>query len=259
MVGRVFPVNTYLRCIDKHPTGDCSWCGKGVPETQARFQCCCPQFETNCTAAHHLIAHAVVASLKDLWLPNWTFFYETEFADLPFKFKWASALEERKQIHSRPDGVAWNPVLGQVIFLEFSRVMDNPDNMLAACEAKGKQYKAAMLALLKAQRNLQLRHTKRIHSVITCPLIFGVRCTVLMDVANESLAPMALKPVQLQRVLAIGVRAAITAALDMCCARFAVLRSLPARPRGANGKRVKVVIPPKPAKLLPWRGDRGCG
>ena len=120
MVGRVFPVNTYLRRIDKHPSGDCSWCGKGVQETLAHFQCCCQQFEKNRTAAHHLIARAVVASLKDLNLANWTFFYETEIKDLPFKFDWTSPAEERRQMARRPDGVAWNPVLGKVIFLEFA-------------------------------------------------------------------------------------------------------------------------------------------
>ena len=116
MVGRVFPVNTYLRRIDKHATGDCSWCGKGVKETLAHFQCGCPQFADNRTAAHHLIARAVVASLKDQRLANWTFFYETEIRDLPFQFKWASKFDERKQMERRPDGVAWNPVLGKVIF-----------------------------------------------------------------------------------------------------------------------------------------------
>ena len=89
MVGRVFPVNTYLRSIDKHATGDCSWCGKGVQETQAHFHCGCPQFAENHIAAHHAIARAVVAHLKDLRLPNWTFFYETEIRDLPFQFNWA--------------------------------------------------------------------------------------------------------------------------------------------------------------------------
>ena len=90
MTGRVFSVNTYLRRIDKHPTGECSWCKNGVLETLAHFQCGCPQFTKNRTAAHHSIARAVVAKLKDLRLPNWEFFYEMELRDLSFKFGWAS-------------------------------------------------------------------------------------------------------------------------------------------------------------------------
>ena len=66
MVGRVFPVNTYLRRIDRHPTGDCPWCGVGVQETLAHFQSECPQFRESRTAAHHSIARAVTAHLKDL-------------------------------------------------------------------------------------------------------------------------------------------------------------------------------------------------
>ena len=258
MVGRVFPVNTYLRRIDKHATGDCSWCGKGVQETLAHFQCGCPQFADNRTKAHHDIARAVVAHLKDLRLPNWTFFYETEMRNLPFQFNWASNREEEKQSKRRPDGVAWNPVLGKVIFLEFTRAMDNPTNMTEACEAKGRQYTFAMRALRKAQEPGQRkRGSVAIASVSTAPLVFGVRGTVLMEVATESLAPLGLKKTQLDKVLASGVRAAVTAASDMCAARFAALRTLPAKPRGPNGKRMKTVIPPKPTRFLPWRSERG--
>jgi hypothetical protein len=258
MVGRVFPVNTYLRRIDKHPTGDCPWCGAGVQETLAHFQCGCPQFAEARTAAHHSIARAVVAHLKDLRLPNWTFYYETELRDLPFKFKWASELEERKQSQRRPDGVAWNPVLGKVIFLEFTRAMDNPDNMAAACAAKGQQYMVPMRALQKAQRSREHRHPALVtEQISTAPLIFGVRGAVLMDVAGVSLAPLGLTTKQLHRVLASGVRAAITAASTMCSARFAANKSLPAAPRGPNGKRIKVLIPQRPMQPRPWRSERG--
>lgn len=248
MVGRVFPVNTYLRRIDKHPSGDCSWCGKGVQETLAHFQCGCPQFEKNRTAAHHLIARAVVASLKDLNLANWTFFYETEIKDLPFKFDWTSPAEERQQMTRRPDGVVWNPVLGKVIFLEFTRAMDNPKNMALACATKGRQYLVPMRAAQRA--NL-------LYTVSTSPMIFGVRGTVLMTEAAEGLKDLKLTGAQLKRVLASGVRAAITAASEMCSARFAALRSLPASPRGRDGKKIKTVIPQKPAIARPWRSDRG--
>ena len=258
MVGRVFPVNTYLRRIDKHPTGDCDWCGAGVQETQAHFHCMCPQFTEPRTAAHHNITRAVVAHLKDLRLANWEFFYETELKNLPFKFKWASEREELKQAQRRPDGVAWNPVLGKVIFLEFTRAMDNPDNMAAACEAKGNQYAIPMRALRQAQRSREHRHPALVtEQISTAPLIFGVRGAVLMDVARESLTPLQLTGAQLDRVLASGVRAAVTVASSMCAARFAAKRSLPAAPRGPNGQRVKIRIPQKPFQSRPWRSERG--
>ena len=249
MVGRVFPVNTYLRRIDKHPTGECSWCKNGKLETLAHFQSECPQFALNLTAAHHAIARAVMAYLKDLSLPNWTFYYETELQDLPFQFKWSSRAEEEEQAARRPDGVAWNPILGKVIFLEFTRAMDNPQNMVEALAAKGQQYCAAMLAVNRANPLI---------SASTAPMIFGVRGTVMVSEAREGLAPLQLKRAQLEKALAHGVRAAITAASEMCSARFAALKSLPALPRGPDGKRVKVVIPPKPFRSQ-WRGDRGGG
>jgi hypothetical protein len=257
MTGRVFPVNSYLRRIDKHPTGDCPWCGTGVKETLAHFQSECPQFAPNRTAAHHAIARAVVAQLKDLRLSNWTFFYETEIQHLPFKFKWASVTEEREQEVRRPDGVAWNPVKGEVIFLEFTRAMDNPDNMAAACIAKGAQYDVPIRALRRAQDFRATKHKDHIYSITTAPLIFGVRGTVLMDVASEALRPLGLTHAQMKTTLARGVRAAITAASEMCSARFAALRSVPAAPRGPNGKRIRIIIPPKPFVATRWRGERG--
>jgi hypothetical protein len=200
-----------------------------------------------------------VAALKDMRLPNWKIFYETALSALPFKFKWANEVEEERQQDRRPDGVAWNEVSGQVIFLEFTRAMDNPDNMAAALEKKGQQYAAAMRALERAQRCREMKHSTRILYISTAPLIFGVRGTVLFNEARASLMPFNLTEAKLKRVLAAGVRAAITAASDMCSARTAALRSLPKAPRGADGKRVKEKIPQKPFKMGHWRGDRGGG
>lgn len=56
-------------------------------------------------------------------------------------------MEEQQQAGRRPDGVAYNPILWQVIFLEFMRAMDNPENMAAANQAKGRQYAVPMRAL----------------------------------------------------------------------------------------------------------------
>ena len=152
MAGRVYPVMSYLRRIDKHPTGECPWCGGGEIETLAHFQSQCGQFTANRTAAHNDIARATLAALKDMRLPNWRFYYETTLDELPFKFKWADAAEEEEQCKRRPDGVAWNEVEGRVVFLEFTRAMDNPDNIRDALEAKGVQYAAAERALERAQR-----------------------------------------------------------------------------------------------------------
>ena len=198
-----------------------------------------------------------MASLKDLRLPNWTFYYETELQHRPFQFMWKTEAEKQRQMVRRPDGVAWNPVLGRVIFLEFTRAMDNPENMTTACMLKGRQYAVPMRALQQAQQSRELRHSQAIHSITTSPLIFGVRGTVLMKEAREGLAPMELTEKQLKTVLASGVRAAITAASEMCAARFAALRSVPVQPRGPDGKRVKVIIPPKPFRQQQWRADRG--
>lgn len=138
MVCRVYPVMMYLRRIDKHPNGECPWCCNSERETLCHFQSECPQFELNHTAAHHAIARATVAALKDMRLPGWKFFYEIAFADLPFQFKWANAAKAEQEHKRWPDGVAWNEVDSTVIFLEFTRAMDNPENMTAAWERKGR-------------------------------------------------------------------------------------------------------------------------
>ena len=164
------------------------------------------------------------------------------------KFKWANPAEEEEQRTRRPDGVVWNSVDNVILFLEFTRAMDNPDNMSAALERKGGQYNIAVEAARRA--NL-------LYTVATAPLIFGVRGTVLLDEARDALIALGLPDGKLKKALAAGVRAAITAASDMCSARAAALRCLPKAPRGADGKRIRVVIPPKPFKPAPWRAERG--
>ena len=81
----------------------------------------------------------------------------------------------------------------------------------------------------------------------------------MIDEARNALAGLGMTEGQLKRALAAGVRAAITAASDMCTARTAALKCLPRKPRGPGGKRAKVVIPQKPFKAGIWRGDRGRG
>ena len=82
---------------------------------------------------------------------------------------------------------------------------------------------------------------------------------VLLDEARMSSGALKLTEAHLKRVLAAGVRAAIAAASDMCTARTAALLCLPKAPRGADGRRVKILIPQKPFKAGHWRRDRGGG
>ena len=155
--------------------------------------------------------------------------------------------------------MVWYEITGEVTFLEFTRAMDNPDNMSAALARKGHQYDAAVEALRRAQGRRRTRHATRIGCVATAPLIFGVRGTVMIDEARTALGQLGLTEAQLKRALAAGVCAAITAASDMCTARAAALKCLPRKPRGQDGRRVTEVIPPKPYKGAPWRSDRGRG
>lgn len=144
---RVFPVNSYLRRIDKHPTGDCPWCGAGNIESLTHFMSVCPQFALNCTAPHHAIARATIGAMREAAQPGWIFYYETTITDLPFDFDWPT-LDEAVRGNARcPDGVAWNPSKQQVCFLEFTRCMDHPDTYAAALEAKRTQYVEEMCAL----------------------------------------------------------------------------------------------------------------
>ena len=190
---------------------------------------------------------------------NRKFYYETTLSDLPFTFKWASVAEVAEQKDCRPGGVAWNKVDGRVILLEFTQVMDNPDNMSAAMEAKGQQYKEAEVALERVQWCRATKHSTPIMYISTAPLIFCVRGTVMIDEARASLMSLKLTEAQLKRALSAGVRAVIAAASNMCSARAAAIRCLPKAPRGANGRRVKVTIPQKPFKPGPWRQERGWG
>ena len=223
MVGRVLPTNSYLHRIHKHPTGHCPWCKQGVRETMTHFMSTCPQFRTNRTAAHHAIVRATVAALKEQRPHGWEFFYETPFDDMPLHFDWASEYEAFKQGRRRPDCIAVNRHAKKVIFLEFTRAMDHFHTMPRAHECKSKQYTTAVAALRRALPD---------HRVTTAPMVFGVRGSVLHTAAVEELRPFNLTPAGQKRVLAAGVRAAITAASDMITARYAALPS--AKGRGRN-------------------------
>lgn len=211
MVSRTFPTNTYLQRIGKHKTGCCPWCPK-VRETQTHFQCNCPQFAKNRIAAHHAIARAVMAALIDIQPPQWQFKYETQFSELPFTFKWATPEEEEQERGRRPDGVAYNPGKGILLFLEFTRAFDHIHNMAEATTRKKRQYRAAEIAARRAETNYT--------TVDTIPLIFGVRGAVLANECGDLFKQLGLTWAQQQDVLAAGVRAAITGASDLCSARL---------------------------------------
>ena len=223
MVGRVLPTNSYLHRIGKHPNGDCPWCARGTKETMTHFMSQCKQFRTNRTAAHHAIVRAVVAALKEQRPAGWEFHYEKTFHDMPFHFEWATEYEGVQQAARRPDCLAYHPVHKQVIFLEFTRAMDHHHTMPSARDTKSRQYAAAVTALRRGMPGVHVR---------TAPMVFGVRGSVLYPDALSELRPFALTPAGEKKVLAAGVRAAVTAASDMITARYAALPHVRGRGRG---------------------------
>ena len=217
-VGRVLPLNGYLHRIKRHPTGDCPWC-PGQRETQLHFHCECNCFEQHRTAAHHLIARAVISALKES-TKGWQFHYEKTFADLPWVFKWKTYGEKRKQLKQRPDGVAWHAEKQLLYFLEFSRPMDQDDTMAAASARKGRQYDEAVEAVIRGQGTAEGRANK-VWSVATLPLMFGVRGSVEYAELKQAMAVFGAR--SLDKVLAAGVRATVEAATTMIGARRAAL------------------------------------
>ena len=219
-VGHVLPLNGYLHRINKHPTGCCPW-HPGVRETQMHFQCQCSEFQENRTAAHHDIAKAIISELREQKPSGWTFWYETPLSSLPWQFAWANPLEARKQRDRRPDGVAFHSVTKRVVFLEVSRPMDQEDNMAKASERKGEQYTEAVQALCRAQRRRGMQGETT--AVSTLPILVGVRGSVEYSEAVREFGVFELSKRKLDKVLAAGVRAAITAASNMISARAAAL------------------------------------
>ena len=136
--------------------------------------------------------------------------------------------------------------------------MDHTHTMLAALDRKTHQYDEAIAAVQRAQEPLLLsKRTVRI--VNTIPLVFGVRGAVAHAEAIEGLKWFKLSSAKMDRILAQGVRAAITGASDLCTTRFEVIHKVPGAPRLPNGKRQRVIIPPKPHCQQVWRADRGGG
>ena len=208
----------------------------------------CPHFEPNRTAAHHLIAKSIISALRGFNPKGWTFWYETSFRNLPFTFEWRSETEESEEQDRRPDGVAFNEAEGIIAFLEFSRPMDQENNMRAAQERKSDQYLAAEKAIRRAANRIPWKDRK-VKTVSTLPLLVGVRGSVNHYEAVQALSIFDLTGKKTDRVLAAGVRAAITAASAMIDARTAALPSAPSR-----GKQQ---FKPRPWRATAWRADRG--
>jgi ribonuclease HI len=219
-VGHVLPLNGYLHRIGRHPTGCCPW-HPGIRESQMHFQCMCSEFQENRTAAHHDIAKAIISELREQKPSGWTFWYETPLSLLPWQFAWANPLEARKQKDRRPDGVAFHAVTKRVVFLEVSRPMDQEDNMAKASERKGEQYTEAVQALYRAQQRRDMRGETT--SASTLPILVGVRGSVEYAEAVREFSVFGLSKRKLDKVLAAGVRAAITAGSNMISARAAAL------------------------------------
>ena len=246
-VCHILPLNGYLHRIEKHPTGECPWC-PGERESQMHFHCECNEFESNRTGAHHAIARAVISSLREHNPKGWKFWYETPFSQLPFTFEWESAEEEAEQQNRRPDGVAYNEIERTVIFLEFSRPMDQERNLYAAQHRKSTQYEAAERALRRAERRTPYLQ-RAIRDASSIPVVVGVRGSVLYDQIFPALSVFKLSKRRTDKVIAAGIRAAITAASEMIAARTAALPSAPHRGRQAYRAR--------PHRDNGWRADRG--
>lgn len=262
LVADVYPHNAYLRRIDKHATGDCPWCPAGTTETSMHIQCVCSKYEENRTAAHHAIAKATLASLKDLRLSGWQLWYETPFRDLPFDFAWSEEdlTGDVHQPDRRPDGVAWHEASGTLYFLEFTRAWDEDDSLQVAEERKAEQYVQAEQAVRRGPT-----WRSRVRSVDTLPFVFGVRGSVRHKTLRENLLALDVKDKQCDKVIAQGIRAAITEARQVCVAHKELAKSAPKafgphlrHQYTARGVRKRVLtIPPKPAGHTTWRRDRG--
>ena len=213
LVGRVLPINSYLHRIKKHPTGECRWC-KGKRETITHFMSECKHFQKSRTAAHHLIVRAVVSALREAKPVGWRFFYETPFSQMPFEYAWTDDRERRKQAQRRPDCIAYHAGSKQVLLMEFTRAMDHEHTMPRALDTKTHQYDAAVRAIRRGDSSVHVR---------TVPVVFGVRGSILYNEAVSEFRSFGLKETVVAKVLAAGVRAAVTAASDMITARFAAL------------------------------------
>mmetsp|Transcript_3682 Transcript_3682/g.7442 ORF Transcript_3682/g.7442 Transcript_3682/m.7442 type:complete len:131 (+) Transcript_3682:368-760(+) len=126
--------------------------------------------------------------------------------------------------------------------------MDQLANMRASMDRKSEQYAAAMTAISRAQLATPF-FDRQVRDVRTLPMIVGVRGSVLYDDAVADLAIFELPKRKVDRVLAAGVRAAISVASEMITGRTVALPNAP--PRGRQAFR------PRARRQVHWRAERG--
>ena len=166
----------------------------------------------------------------------------------PFQFEWESAEEEAREGNQRPDGVAYHETDHTVLFLEFARPMDQDQNVYAAQERKSTQYSVAEAAIRRAERQTPFLN-RTVRHVDSVPFVVGVRGSVVYNRLLGALEVFKLSARKTDRVIAAGVRAAVTASSEMITARTAALPTAPRRGRQAYQVR--------PRQDRGWRADRG--
>eukprot|EP00961_Rhodomonas_salina_P239648 3237089-Rhodomonas_salina.1 len=92
--------------------------------------------------------------------------------------------------------------------------MDHPHTLAAALQVKSSQYAAVEQAAMRAQRSKNYLDRTVVHAS-TAPFIFGVRGSVLTLESAPFFRLLNLTTSQESKVLAHGVRAAISAASDL--------------------------------------------
>eukprot|EP00961_Rhodomonas_salina_P129869 1749160-Rhodomonas_salina.1 len=83
MVGRVYPVQSYLKRVGLAPNNHCPWCRQAKHETLEHFLSDCKHFWKHCTKVHNDISAAVLDQLRTLKPQGWEFLPKTELCKLP--------------------------------------------------------------------------------------------------------------------------------------------------------------------------------
>eukprot|EP00961_Rhodomonas_salina_P049143 659593-Rhodomonas_salina.2 len=199
-------------------------------------------------------------------LPGWQFWYETPFKEFPFDFAWSpdDAAASPNQPDHLPNGVAWHADSETLFFLEFTRAWDEGDSLSKAEARKAEQYRAAERAV-RASPDWKSKVSK----VDTLPFVFGVQGSVRHKTLHENLLTLDinLEDKMCDNIITLGIRAAITEALQVCVAHKELAKTAPkafgphlrhqCTVRGTS--KSVLAVPPKPASPTVWPRDRGGG
>eukprot|EP00961_Rhodomonas_salina_P153315 2063963-Rhodomonas_salina.3 len=190
-------------------------------KTLEHFLSDCKHFSKHSTKVHNNIISAVLDQLLTLKPQGWEFLPETELCKLPqsIPFQWDSPEEERKEQQHRPNITAWPEHAADwiVLFLEFTRATNKPDNMDRAKAAKGSQYYAVVCAINNAA---DVPGTEDI-CACTLPFTFGTLGSVLEPEAHSHLEQLDIKKKHFNSILGACVRAAVLGLAAMSDARTA--------------------------------------